>query len=273
MGSPANIDLRNTYRIAGNQPGVEPPEPQEIGLAALGAPKDGLYLREDIEVRCNFAMVSFVKAQFKKASTEMVNRIIKKAELLDAGILSAMIEDGKLRTVNPHDRSYARAAGNAPLLLTPSSPYQESRPASGRLSRQYNGQVIATPRNHGPNTGEIYHRLSDRSYPVELPGEFSPIPLVLQPTRTFLSSKSFMLPPDPESGWHWSQTPGLPQSQPAPVSSERRGQHYYRPWRTAPLPPLPETREEYEPGPLYVEHLNHYSYNANDYARTRPGIT
>lgn len=103
--APMNIDLRNTYRICGNQPGIEPPETREIGLEALGAPADGLYLREDIEIKANITMVSFVKAQLKAANKEMVQRIIKKAELLDAGVLKAMMEDGKLKTVNPNDRS------------------------------------------------------------------------------------------------------------------------------------------------------------------------
>ncbi|KAM0262144.1 hypothetical protein ACHAQJ_001887 [Trichoderma viride] len=110
--APMNIDLRNTYRICGNQPGIEPPEHREIGLENLGAPTDGLYLREDIEIKANIAMVSFVKAQLKAANREMVNRIIKKAELLDAGVLSAMMEDGKLKTVNPNDRSTTPAVGS-----------------------------------------------------------------------------------------------------------------------------------------------------------------
>ena len=103
--APMNVDLRNKYRIGGNQPGVEPPETPEIGMKALGTPSDGLYLREDIEIKCNITVMSFVKSQLKKAGGEMVRRIIKKAELLDAGVLQAMIEDGKLKTINPADRS------------------------------------------------------------------------------------------------------------------------------------------------------------------------
>ncbi|KAI1100716.1 hypothetical protein F4804DRAFT_318282 [Jackrogersella minutella] len=139
---PLGIDLRNKYRIGGNQPGVEPPEQQEMGLAALGAPKDGLYLREDIEIRCNITLVSMVKAQMKAASKEMVGRIIKKAELLDAGILQAMIEDGKMKTFNPNDRTYTgglSAGMKSPPLspgspfhppMSPSIPYQVPRPMS-----------------------------------------------------------------------------------------------------------------------------------------------
>ncbi|KAI8962233.1 hypothetical protein F5Y11DRAFT_197406 [Daldinia sp. FL1419] len=142
--APMGVDLRNKYRIGGNQPGVEPPEHQEIGLARLGAPKDGLYLREDIEIRCNITMVGIVKAQMKTASKEMVERIIKKAELLDAGVLHGMIEDGKIRTFNPNDSTYTGglsvgAGVKSPPLtpaspfhppMSPSIPYQVPRPTS-----------------------------------------------------------------------------------------------------------------------------------------------
>ncbi|KAI0889358.1 uncharacterized protein GGS22DRAFT_153712 [Annulohypoxylon maeteangense] len=140
--APMGVDLRNKYRIGGNQPGIEAPEPQEMGLAALGAPADGLYLREDIEIKCNITIVNMVKAQMKTASKEMVQRIIKKAELLDAGILQAMIEDGKMKTYNPNDRTYTgglNAGMKSPPMspatpfhppMSPSTPYQVPRPIS-----------------------------------------------------------------------------------------------------------------------------------------------
>ncbi|KAI2620694.1 hypothetical protein GGS26DRAFT_570604 [Hypomontagnella submonticulosa] len=123
--APMGVDLRNKYRIGGNQPGIEPPEQQEIGLAALGAPKDGLYLREDIEIRCNITMMGMVKAQMKTASKDMVERIMKKAELLDAGILQAMIEDGKIRTFNPNDVQFTGglSAGMKSPPMSPASPF------------------------------------------------------------------------------------------------------------------------------------------------------
>ncbi|EHK19328.1 uncharacterized protein TRIVIDRAFT_90424 [Trichoderma virens Gv29-8] len=123
--APLNIDLRNKYRICGNQPGFEPPEVREIGLEALGAPADGLYLREDIEIKTNIAMVSFVKAQLKASNKEMVQRIIKKAELLDAGVLQAMMEDGKLKTVNPNDRS------TTPAVAASADPRRQSSVSYG----------------------------------------------------------------------------------------------------------------------------------------------
>jgi hypothetical protein len=99
--APMNIDMRNNWRIAGNQPG-EPPEPRELGLAT---PPEGLYLREDIEIRCNITLVSFVKSQMKAASKILVDRLIKKAQLLDSGVLLAMMENGRLKTINPADRT------------------------------------------------------------------------------------------------------------------------------------------------------------------------
>jgi hypothetical protein len=95
--APAGVDLRNKYQIKGNQPG-EPREPRELGDRA---PLDGLYLQEDIEITCNFTMIPFVKKSMKAAAAVLVARLVKKAELLDAGQLQAMIENGRLKTVNP----------------------------------------------------------------------------------------------------------------------------------------------------------------------------
>ncbi|KAL2105576.1 hypothetical protein VUR80DRAFT_8153 [Thermomyces stellatus] len=158
--APMNIDLRNSYRIAGNQPGVEPPEPREIGMDALGVPRDGLYLREDIEIRCNVTVVSFVKSQLKAASKEMVRRIIKKAELLDAGVLKAMIYEGRLKTINPNDLS---AAAQTPLPPSrggsaPGAPYQP--PLSPRLYQGNYHAVQPPPGQHNTHA------------PVEMPGDF-----------------------------------------------------------------------------------------------------
>ncbi|UZP41655.1 hypothetical protein NXS19_009471 [Fusarium pseudograminearum] len=107
---PLGIDMRNKYRIMGNQPGLEPPEQPELGLEQLGAPKEGLYLRTDVDLKANITLMGFVKAESRKASVDMVNRMVKKAELLDAGLLKAMFQDGKLKTYNPNDRSESSQA-------------------------------------------------------------------------------------------------------------------------------------------------------------------
>lgn len=50
-------------------------------------------------------LVSFVKKELQAASKVLVERLIKKAELLDTGALEGIMEDGRLKTFNPADRS------------------------------------------------------------------------------------------------------------------------------------------------------------------------
>lgn len=99
---PLGIDIKSKWRIAGDQPD-EPRKFKEFRHDA--APENGLYLQEDIEINCNITLISFVKNQLKAASKVLVDRLIKKAELLDAGVLQGVMEDGRLRTINPADRS------------------------------------------------------------------------------------------------------------------------------------------------------------------------
>lgn len=163
--APMGVDVRNTYRIGGNQPGVEAPEPREIGMDELGVPADGLYLREDIEIKCNIAVVGFVKSQQKAASKEMVRRIIKKAELLDAGVLKAMIYEGKLKTINPNDLSGQAVHGGG---SAPGTPYQA--PLSPRQWSIGGYHAVHPPRQHSQRSQ--HSQGSQQSGPVEMPGDF-----------------------------------------------------------------------------------------------------
>ncbi|OAA59591.1 hypothetical protein SPI_05789 [Niveomyces insectorum RCEF 264] len=141
--APMGVDLRYKYRIGGNQPGVEPPEALEMGLMALGALSDGLYLREDVEVKCSITLMGFVKSQLKAASKLMVERIIKKAELVDSGVLHAMLDNGKLRTINPADRTstMASVAATSPAGSPVPSALEGS---SGKKTNNNNSSGIST---------------------------------------------------------------------------------------------------------------------------------
>lgn len=184
--APMNVDLRNTYRIAGNQPGFEPPEVPEIGLKALGAPSDGLYLREDIEIKCNVTVISFVKSQMKKAGREMVQRIIKKAELLDAGVLQGMIQDGKLKTVNPADRrNTIRSPVPSPLSLHHTSSMAGTPPPQSQSPRMPYQRPQSTGSKHGyrPNTPGSQHNSQSTPYSYNAPNGAVEMPAaeVIQP--------------------------------------------------------------------------------------------
>jgi hypothetical protein len=159
-----NLDIRNNWRIAGNQPGLEPAEPQELGI---GAPREGLYLREDIEIKGNITVISFVKSQMKSASKILVDRLIKKAELLDAGVLQAMMENGKLKTVNPNDRSNTMnvdAQPGAHPQLSPGLPYH-SPSVSYRYGRPPTSNYPGQPGHPG------YHSPAPQHAVMELPGD------------------------------------------------------------------------------------------------------
>ncbi|KAH7131057.1 hypothetical protein EDB81DRAFT_130238 [Dactylonectria macrodidyma] len=93
--APMSVDLRIKYSIDGNQSGIEPAQRLELGLESLGAPTDGLYLRQDIDVTCNIAMLKYVKTPLRAEGQTLVERMIKKAEQADATILRTMMEDSK----------------------------------------------------------------------------------------------------------------------------------------------------------------------------------
>ncbi|KAI2471063.1 hypothetical protein F4781DRAFT_151074 [Annulohypoxylon bovei var. microspora] len=73
--APMSTDIRERWSLNGTLPG-EPSEPVELGI---GAPRQGLYLREDVDLRCNFVMSSFVKKTLKKAHGTLVDKLLEKA--------------------------------------------------------------------------------------------------------------------------------------------------------------------------------------------------
>lgn len=128
---PGGIDLRVKYSIKGNQPG-EVPEARELGSAA---PADGLYLREDIEIKCNFTMVGFVKKGMKEASKIMIDRLIKKAELIDQDLLRQMMDAN-----NPSQQQQSDQANPGASPRPPNSPTFPSNASS-------NGPFSPNPSN------------------------------------------------------------------------------------------------------------------------------
>ncbi len=116
--APAGVDLRNKWQIKGNQPG-EPPEQRELGS---GAPLEGLYLREDVEIKCNFTMIPFVKSTTKAASKVLVDRLVKKAELIDAELLRQMMEGEKQQQMTDGNHLNPRGAYSPTQGQPPMSP-------------------------------------------------------------------------------------------------------------------------------------------------------
>lgn len=77
--APMGLDIRDRWSVGGTLPG-EPPERRELGL---DAPSTGLYLREDVDMRCNIIMTSFVKKTLKKSHGQLVDKLKEKAAAYD----------------------------------------------------------------------------------------------------------------------------------------------------------------------------------------------
>lgn len=76
--APMGLDIREKWSVGGNMPG-EPREKVELGL--FQAPREGLYLREDVNMKCTILAVGFVKKTLRKAHQTLVDRLVLKADL------------------------------------------------------------------------------------------------------------------------------------------------------------------------------------------------
>ncbi|KAF1354711.1 hypothetical protein BDV97DRAFT_88646 [Delphinella strobiligena] len=80
--APAGLEIKEKWSIGGNE-AHEEREVIEIGMAGLGVPRSGLYLREDVDMRCNIFLTNFVKKTLKRAHQVLVDRMVVKVDLAD----------------------------------------------------------------------------------------------------------------------------------------------------------------------------------------------
>ncbi|RYO84428.1 hypothetical protein DL764_009333 [Monosporascus ibericus] len=84
--APLGTDIRGRWSLGGSLRGEgEPAVPVEMGI---GAPAQGLYIREDVDLRCNFLMTSFVKKSLQKAHGVIIERLVRKARRVTAASLN-----------------------------------------------------------------------------------------------------------------------------------------------------------------------------------------
>ena len=125
--APMGLETRSRWSVAGSLPG-EPRQPVELGI---GAPATGLYLREDVDLRCNILLAGFVKKTMKKSHVVLVERLKIKAELASKASGHAPPPPPK-SSATPSQS--VQSFGSIPTLWTPSttySPVNPSAPASG----------------------------------------------------------------------------------------------------------------------------------------------
>ncbi|GFF42301.1 hypothetical protein IFM51744_07043 [Aspergillus udagawae] len=150
--APTGLDIRDKWTVCGNMPG-EPRETIELGLPE--APREGLYLREDIQMRCQIWATSFVKKTLKKAHATLVDRLVMKANLLKERAENNSVSLGSPTSTSSHRFSVASA--ELPVL-------------------DY-GQTVHSPREkwqqvHGPNSAA--NKKNPFPSANELPGSLRP---------------------------------------------------------------------------------------------------
>jgi len=240
MYVPMGIELRHRYQIKGNQPG-EPPEPRELGS---NAPSEGLYLRVDTQIKANMTMVSFVKKELKAASKTMLERMIKKAELIDAGVLQAMFDEaGKLKTSNPNDRSRSYEP-SSPAPFTPSvyGPNGVNLRSPSQPDPRQSAYYRQSSYNQHNNT---YNSSQQNGVAIEMPGDtqYGQSSSHLHPNSSRFSDYSEISgsSPQPLNGrWSGVQSDGQ-GSQDGSLAS-------YPTTYSAPSNPMGSTRPEFEGG-------------------------
>ncbi|EAQ88053.1 hypothetical protein CHGG_04672 [Chaetomium globosum CBS 148.51] len=147
--APAGLTIRDKWTVGGSLPG-EPPQPVEIGLKA---PSSGLYLREDVDMRCNLIMTSFVKKTLKKAHAALVDRLAFKAEMA--------ITCGKKRS-----DSGSRSAVVSPVPSMMSSMGSTAPSSISSISNQYPHLAESIPTSRPPSVASSVSCYSVQSSPT-----------------------------------------------------------------------------------------------------------
>ncbi|KAL7787500.1 hypothetical protein V8C37DRAFT_262901 [Trichoderma ceciliae] len=159
--APMGVDLREKWSVAGSEPGEEP-EPMELGL---GAPRTGLYIREDVIITCNMVMAGFIKKTIKKAHGTLIEALTIKATTAPTA------------TTAPRPDSYAQQQVPASLRIEnkrltkqlPTRPTSWQIPPTPPLSSlaaetyQYRDQRLDTPCVH---YGYAPERMAPRTIPT-----------------------------------------------------------------------------------------------------------
>ncbi|KAF2182733.1 hypothetical protein K469DRAFT_585193 [Zopfia rhizophila CBS 207.26] len=170
--APLGLDIRAKWTVGGSLPG-EPKQPVELGL---DIPREGLYIREDVKMKCNIVMMSFVKKTFKESHATLVDRLVEKAHIIEAktanerlkGLREFGLESGGQIPIlpppgyqpsqhNPHMSLYSSSSGQSP----PNSPgYDRSSFGSqGQHQRAPSYQTL------DPRMSHYLDEKSDPRYP------------------------------------------------------------------------------------------------------------
>ena len=145
--APLGLNIKGKWTLGGSLPG-EPVPPPELGI---GAPLTGLYIREDVDMRCNIMMTSFVKKTLKSSHARLVDRLVIKAQFDEVEIRSERIS-------------------HSPLPETLAE-FARSQTSSDHSPSDYGGAAAGL---EDGSAHSVSSRFSNKSGPPQLPNISSP---------------------------------------------------------------------------------------------------
>ncbi|OHE93971.1 hypothetical protein CORC01_10758 [Colletotrichum orchidophilum] len=131
--APMGLEIRDKWTVAGSLPG-EPFEPVELGI---GAPLAGLYIREDVDMRCNVFATSFVKKTLKKSHSLLVDRL--KSKVHRAVVAAAHQRHGSQNSLSGSVRSVR--SGSSGNSASQPLPQQQSYPNPAYMNNALGNQI------------------------------------------------------------------------------------------------------------------------------------
>jgi hypothetical protein len=148
--APMGLNIRGKWTLGGTLPG-EPIAPVELGL---GTPLQGLWLREDVDMRCNIMMTSFVKKTLKKAHIHLVDRLLVRAQISGASQTNLQITQQAQRASSDYTSSIRSGAPPASLYNV-----------SPQLAHSQTGSSQASCRDSITDNRVSWHDLKRSSIP------------------------------------------------------------------------------------------------------------
>jgi hypothetical protein len=156
--APMGLDIRNRWTIGGYLPG------EHQGPVEFGAPKDGLYLKEDVDMVCNILATKFVQKELKIAHHHLVQRLIEKAHMTERERHNAQLL--YKRTISDDSSVTSPTSPTSPSIHSERNPGMVSplTPPSASSNKRFSFEVH--PVEMDANRPAV--ELSSQKEPVEL---------------------------------------------------------------------------------------------------------
>ncbi|ORY01496.1 hypothetical protein BCR34DRAFT_493821 [Clohesyomyces aquaticus] len=200
--APLGLDIRAKWTVGGNLPG----EPREAAELGLGIPREGLYIREDVKMKCNIMMISFVKKTFKESHSKLSDRLVEKAHIVESKLANDRLNG--LKHLPPGERM-----GHGQILIAPPPGY-----SSGHMS-MYSDNSGQSPLN-SPGLSHSSTYGSQSPYTGSHPG--SPPYQPADPRLSYYSDQKN----DPRASWQPNQNNDPRASWQQNQTSDPRHQSY-----------------------------------------------